>query len=278
MSESEDLPALHRILVALDGDESAQAALESAASLAAALEAELVGLFVEDTDLLHAAELPMTWSISRQAGGRTALDAAAMGRALRVSAGQAGAAVAAVAERLRIKSSFRVLRGGMAEQVLTEARACNLLALGASGEVMRRARVEIANGLMAMQTPEAVLLTHGRGRPTGPVVVLYDGSARALALGLRLAGIERRRLVVAAVGATEAEAVERQQGAAAWLMRHDQRATIRRIVIDEPQAACGALRREYPGMLVVDRRGPLSGQIPVDALLKETGCSIFLLK
>lgn len=278
MSESEDLPTLRRILVALDGDESAHAALESAASLAAALEAELVGLFIEDTDLLRAAELPVTWSISRQAGGRTAIDAAAMGRALRVSAGQAGAAVAAVAERLRIKSSFRVLRGGMAEQVLTEARTCDMLALGASGEVMRRARVEIAAGLMAMQTPGAVLLVHGRGRPTGPVLVLFDGSARALTLGLRLAGIERRRLVVAAVGANEPEAVERQEGAAAWLKRHDQRATIRRIVIDEPQAACGALRREYPGMLVVDRRGPVSGQIPVDALLKETGCSIFLLK
>ena len=278
MSEPEDFPALRRILVALDGDESARAALDAAAGLAAALEAELVGLFVEDTDLLHAADLPVTWSISRQAGGRTAIDAAGMGRALRVSAGQAGAAVATVAERLRIKSSFRVLRGGMVEQVLTEARTCDLLALGASGEVMRRARVEIATGLMAMRAPEAVLLAHGRGRPTGPVVVLYDGSGRALALGRRLAGIEGRRLVVAAVGASDAEAAARQEGAAAWLERRDERATVRRIVIDAPPAACEALRREYPGMLVVDRRGPLSGQIPLEALLKETACSVFLLK
>ena len=55
--------APRRILVALEAGESAPALLEAAANLAAGLHAELVGLFVEDRELLDAADLPVTRSI-----------------------------------------------------------------------------------------------------------------------------------------------------------------------------------------------------------------------
>ena len=57
-SEGTAAPAIRRILVALDASTHSLAALETAAGLAARLEAELVGLFVEDINLLRAAELP----------------------------------------------------------------------------------------------------------------------------------------------------------------------------------------------------------------------------
>ncbi len=46
--------APRRVLVALEAGESAPALLEAAANLAAGLHAELVGLFVEDSELLEA--------------------------------------------------------------------------------------------------------------------------------------------------------------------------------------------------------------------------------
>ena len=49
---------LRRIVVGLDAGPRDRAALEAAAQLAARMQAELVGLFVEDIDLLHLAGLP----------------------------------------------------------------------------------------------------------------------------------------------------------------------------------------------------------------------------
>ena len=55
MNERELEPTIRRILVALDASPHSQAALQAASELAAALKAELVGIFVEDVNLLHLA-------------------------------------------------------------------------------------------------------------------------------------------------------------------------------------------------------------------------------
>ena len=47
-----------RIVVAIDGTPTSLAALEATGELASAWGAELVGLFVEDTNLLRMASLP----------------------------------------------------------------------------------------------------------------------------------------------------------------------------------------------------------------------------
>jgi len=55
MSEQYDEPTIRRILVALDASRYSLAALEAAIELAAGLEAELQGIFVEDVSELRAA-------------------------------------------------------------------------------------------------------------------------------------------------------------------------------------------------------------------------------
>lgn len=278
MSDLADLPSLRRILVALDGDESARAALEAAAGLAAALEAELVGLYVEDTELLEAADLPVTWSIPRYAGPRGAIDALVMRRALKVSAGEAGHAVAAAATRLRLKWSFEVRRGAVVEQLLSEARGFDLLALGTSGEAMRRAAAEVTGGIMAMPAPGALLLARGQGCSSGPLVVLYDGSERVLTLARRMAEGQHRRLIIVAAGADEAETAARAAQVTAWMEEAGVRGLVRRLALGSREAMCEALRREYPGVLLIDRRGPVAAEIPLDALVREAGCSVLVLK
>lgn len=276
--EAADLPAMRRILVALDGDESARAALDAAAGLAAALQAELVGLYVEDSELLDAADLPVTWSIPRTPGQRGPIDASGMGRAMRISAGEAGRAVAAAGRRLHLKWSFEVRQGAMVEQVLSEARRFDLLALGLSGEAMRRAGVEVTGGIMAMATPVALLLARGAACSTGPLVALYDQSERVLALGERMAAIQGRRLIVAAAGVSAGEAASRHEQAVEWLRRTGVRGSVRRLIMDRPEAMCAALRREYAGVLLIDRRGAIAAQLSLEALVREAACSVLVLK
>ena len=56
-------PRIDRVMVALDSTKQSQAALKAAAELAARLNVELIGLFVEDINLLQLASLPFAREI-----------------------------------------------------------------------------------------------------------------------------------------------------------------------------------------------------------------------
>ena len=91
-------------------------ALDAVAEAAAALEAELLGLFLEDVDLLHFAGLPFAREIGASARAR-GLDLETMERRLRSQAEEARRALAAAAQGRRVRWSFRVERGSLPARV-----------------------------------------------------------------------------------------------------------------------------------------------------------------
>ena len=278
MNEPGEAEAPRRILVALEAGESASELLEAAANLAAGLHAELVGLFVEDSELLEAADLPVTRSIPSHAQAHAPLDARLMRRALRIWEAKAGDALASAAERWRVKWSFRVVRGTMEEQILAEVRSHDLLALGTPGKAVRRARLAAASRAVAERAPCSVLLMQAAGGAERPVAVIYDGSERALATGERLARIYGRPLHVLALGDSEAAAAALQEEAATWLERHRGGARVDRRVVDSAAEICEALKRRHPGMLVLDPEGTLVGKFGLETLLGELKCSVLVLR
>ena len=277
MTEPGEAAAPRRILVALEAGESAPALLEAAANLAAGLHAELVGLFVEDSELLEAADLPVTRSIPSHAQAHVPLDARLMRRALRIWEAKAGDALASAAGRWRVKWSFRVVRGTLEEQILAEVRSHDLLALGTPGKAVRRARLAVASRALAERAPCSVLLMQAGGAER-PVAVIYDGSERALATGERLARIYGRPLHVLALGDSEAAAAALQVEAATWLERHRGGARVDRHVVDSAAEICEALKRRHPGMLVLDPEGALVGKFGLETLLGELKCSVLVLR
>jgi hypothetical protein len=104
---------LQRIVVELDAGPRARAALEAAAQLAARTQAELVGLFVEDVELLYLAGLPFAREVGYPSATLRPLDVAAMERALRAAAHDMQRALAAVAGRGPLSWSFRTARAAV---------------------------------------------------------------------------------------------------------------------------------------------------------------------
>ncbi len=278
MTEPGEAAAPRRLLVAREAGESAPALLEAAANLAAGLHAELVGLFVEDSELLVAAELPVTRSIPSHALAQAPLDARLMRRAFRIWEAKAGDALASAAGRWRVEWSFRVVRGTMEEQILAQARSHDLLALGPPGKAVRRARLAAASRALAERAPCSVLLMQAAGGAERSVAVIYDGSQRALATGERLARIYGRPLQVLALGDSEAAAAAGQEAAAAWLERHRGGARADRHVVASAAEICEALKRRHPGMLVLDPEGALVRKFGLETLLGELKCSVLVLR
>ena len=142
MNERELEPTIQRILVALDASPHSLAALEVASALADTLKAELVGIFVEDINLLHLAGLPFAREVRYWSVTDRPLDTSSMERELRLQAEQVKQTLAVVAGRRQLRWSFRVVRGQVAAELLTAAQEADLLALGrASWGATRRVRL-----------------------------------------------------------------------------------------------------------------------------------------
>lgn len=184
-------PAIRRILVALDASEHSLAALQAAAEMAAKMEAELLGLFVEDANLLQLAGLPFAREVGGVAGTARRLDAPAMERSLKAQAERSRQALAAVAEPWRLHWSFRVVRGEVVDEVLAAAYEADLVSIGKIGrQPSAGGRLgPVARSVIAA-APRSVLLTRHEAPARPGVGVVYDdtpGSAKALWVGARLA-------------------------------------------------------------------------------------------
>jgi hypothetical protein len=137
------------------------------ARLAAELRADLLGLFIEDTELLRFAALPFAAEVGFPSATRRALDAATVERALRLQAAALRKTLSAALENAAIPWTFRVARALPAsaiEAALAEASAPLLLLPPGSDPraerpVVRRAELdrEKLRRLLAASRPVLIL-------------------------------------------------------------------------------------------------------------------------
>ncbi|HEY5645591.1 MAG TPA: universal stress protein [Pseudomonadales bacterium] len=185
---------VRRILVALDESPHSRAALEEAAALAAGLQAELMGIFVMDTDLLRLAGLPLGRETGLTSARRRVLDPASMERALRAQAEAARRALDSIARQHRLRSSFLLSRGSVSGELIEAASRADIVAMGLIGHMGLAGRhLGSTTRRIRMQSRCSLLLLAPGQRRGSRVLVLSTGSAdsdRGLDLALELA---RRR-------------------------------------------------------------------------------------
>ncbi len=280
MSEQNDEWTIRRILVALDASRHSLAALEAAVELAASLEAELQGLFVEDVNLLRLAGLPVAREVLYPFVAATRLDRARMERELRSQATQARRALAAACEQRQIKWSFRVVRGEVVPEVLAAALEADLLSLGkASRPLIRRVRLGSTARAAAAQAPHSVLLLQRGAGIRPPVVVAYDGSStarQALMMATHLAQEEGGYLTILIVADTPDVVQQLHAQAADFLRGHRLMIRYRRLVGAGVAMLTHEVRAEGSGVLVLS-----STILPPEAfqaLLDEVDCPVLLVR
>ena len=212
-----DMPAragFRRILVALDASRESDAALAAAAELAKHLDAELMGLFIEDIDLLNLAALPFSREVPVLSLSGRELDLERVERELRSKAAAARRALAALAGELHLQWSFRIARGHVDAELLTASQEADLVAVGKGTRPLSgKARLGSTGRAMVIQATRSVLLAAGIGGPTdAPVAIVYEGSgdSAALALAARLAESDRRHLVVFVLGDSQTSFAQRE--------------------------------------------------------------------
>jgi nucleotide-binding universal stress UspA family protein len=184
---------IRRILVALDASPHSLAALRAAVEIAAELSAELIGVFVEDVNLVRLAALPASQEIGQTSARIRELDERTMARQLRGLALRAERALAREAGRSQVRWSFTVSRGTIGAELGVAASQADLVVMGRAGwSIRRRAGSSVEAVLTSGMRRTLVIGAGARLQPTW--LVVYDGSEMADR------GLESARLLAASKG------------------------------------------------------------------------------
>ena len=179
-----------RITVMFGNTDADRSALEMLGLLTAETPSEILGLFMEDSELLSLADLPVAREYCCLTQVERQLNSADLQRQLRIQARSAQQALAAIAERIGFSWTFQTVRGSLAGLLESAAEDMDLLLLGAA----RRSLPVPGHFASANLT-----------RPSRqPVSVIFDGSAvahRALAVALRIARAGEQSLNIFLVSA-----------------------------------------------------------------------------
>lgn len=190
MSDKDD-DELTRIIVALDAASPSKTLLKTAVELAARLNAELRGIFVEDEDLLRLAGLPFARQFAMTRTGASAFDTQTTERELKLLAARARRAFEEAARRNKIRHSFHVVRGQLSTALAAGAAAGDLVVmLGRSRPLLRYFRTGRPSRAFLLNLDCSVLLVESGVELPRTIFAAFDGSessVRALRLAERLA-------------------------------------------------------------------------------------------
>jgi hypothetical protein len=257
-----------RIWVALDQSPRGAAALAAATELAADLDAELAGLFVEDIDLQHLFGLPFAREYSLLWGGARPLSQTEMERAWRREAEALQQRLAEAAERQRLRWSFRIARGRLSAEVATLTQALDLVVLG------QRSGVSVRSVATARLQGPAV-------PQPAPVLVLFEdvaASARSLDAAARLARRSGTGLVLLVRAADDAAYAAACEAAQAELRVRGASGRCTRLeALDGPRLA-EAAQREHAACVVLAAGARLAGGARFERTLDEIECPVVLTR
>ncbi len=262
MTTRDETPRVRRVVVLLDGSRHVAAMLDEAIAMAAREQAELVGLFIEDIDLLRAASLPFGGEIGMVSGRLRRVEPGSMERRMRYQVEQARRRLATAARPHAVRWRLEVNRDHVDTVTLAVAAEGDVLLLAGPGWRGRfrggpgsAAARRIASGARC-----TVMLLGDRHAPQEqPVLVVHAPGAagrRALAEAARMARGMQRKLV-----AIVPPALEHDAAALAELEQWDVR---RHLLLDlagsaekDVRAVIRLLQREHAAALVVPRSHPL---------------------
>jgi len=197
---------VERILVPLDASEHSLTALNAAVELAASLDAELEGLFVEDINLLQLSDFPFAQEVSLYSPMSRQLKREGMERQLRIQAQRLKQTLARLAGRFHVTWRFRVARGGVPTQVLAATEGADLTILGKAGSSIpgRTRSGSTVRTIISQGRGMTLIMQHGV-HVKAPVQAVFTGSPlseKALAISAAMARVWTMPLLVLISAAT----------------------------------------------------------------------------
>jgi nucleotide-binding universal stress UspA family protein len=280
MTNGDGEKTIRRILLAIDASPHSLAALNAAAELAAQLDAELVGVFVEDINLLRLADLSFARQVGFHSASARQFSRQQIEQELRAQANRAKRALAIASQKARLRSNFRVVRGVIPNELLQAAVDADLIILGKASWSRRRSLGSTTRTLIA-QSPCQTLIIQ-QGTRMGLVMgFLYDGSeASKKALEAAEGFIKSRSgyLTVFILAEDIEKARFHQKESSAWLKEHGLASSFRWLISPTGGSLTSMLKSAQVGVLIVPAGLEVVSLEELSELLNDVDTPVFLVR
>ncbi|MEA2109003.1 MAG: universal stress protein [Pseudomonadota bacterium] len=257
-----------RILVTLEHSGYGMSVLRVAAGMAAELQGELLGLLVEDTNLIRLAELPFSREVSLFAEGGYHLCLDTLEKQLRFQAERLRHNLESIAGQRKIPWSFRLTRGRLAMEIMAVMREVDVLIMGQMRGFFSERRPLPAEGL----------LTQGFRQP---IMVFFDGSlssGRALKTAALLARKNSERLVVILPAVEPDRLSELEQQVVNWQQQTQLQLRFMNLLNNDISALVQLGRGRQVGALILGQDSFSLDEHSINKLLDYSDCPVVLVK
>jgi hypothetical protein len=268
LSVADQTSRAFRVTVVLSGGEADRETLMTLALMHSDIGSEVVGLFLEDSDLLRIAGLPWSHEVSRFSPKARPLEVSEIERQMRAQATRARRALQETAERAGLRWSFRTVRGQLAA-AMQSASEGDLLLLSASKRP----------AATAAEVRALLRGTRSGNRKTKAIAVVFAGSehsARSLAAATRLSKSGSRPLDIL-VPPTALAAVEAQR-ARDEVPYMDRDTRVVAVPSLETDDFIRALRNRHPALLVIDANEAFAEGPRLASLRRNAGCPLLVIR
>ncbi len=247
-----------RVVVGLRSATQVAPSIEAATTLAQAIEAELVGLFVEDEAVIDLAGLPFAQALSVGAGEPCRLEADMILKAFSLAATDMKRRLSTNAQRAHLKWSFTCQRGEWRQTVQAVAKREDFVVL-CDEPALFEIRAHLRDMRTMLAHAHGLLVASGlrAGKRKGPVVVIDDGDAlggKTVQMAQRIAAALQAPLHLFAIADSDAAAGEISQRAQR-LCPAGTTLTVQRFPPGATDMLASAILHESPAFVVADLDG-----------------------
>lgn len=273
---------IHRIVVSLTSASNAERAVAAAAVLAKAIEAQIVGLFVQEDKMVELAEFPFARVLDFDKPKPREVSRQLMQQAYAHRAAICRRALSTHADKAQVSWSFSTQHGEISAKVEEMAGSGDYVVL--SGETYG---IDVYSLVRAARTIPAVVKgvvvppVHRQSRAKGPVVAIDDGDEtgiQTVSLAARLAKQEGRSLHLFVIAEANIDA-DRIEARAAKLVGNRQAMTIHRFMVGAPQSIAADLASLSPFFVVANLEGePITDDQVAVSLLRAARAPVLLVR
>lgn len=275
-------PNIERIVVALDPSRHSRAALEAAVLMAARLEAELLGLFVEDANVRRLAELPFAEEVGLFTASCRRVETHELSRQLSVQAGRVRRDFGISTRRVTRQCTFRIVRGRVAQEILKAAAEADVVILGKGAwSPFETGHLAPAVREVLRRTPASTLILRADARLAPPVRVVYDGSSlgeKAVRTAADLTADEDGYLVVFLLADDPDDASRLESNVREWLSEMELELSFQRLTEASVSRLAYLAAHEERGTLVLPAGAAALEDEAVLDFLDETRAPVLLIR